>query len=74
MFIVIAFLMFFSYMLGSVFGELRAIHATNERLKNFLVALKKVSDLATLRGEDFSKLSDTELLDRIQKQLEVYDS
>lgn len=73
MILITVLLMIGAYSLGVAAGEFRANNATSARLQQIFTALKKVTDLATLRGEDISKLSDSELMSRIQKQLEVHN-
>lgn len=67
--IVVIALVFFS--LGRVSGRLEATLLFRQRMNDIIGALKKVEQLAVLRGEDMSKLSSEEIVTRTQKQLEI---
>lgn len=68
-FIVVVALVFFS--LGRITGRAEAAIIFRQRMNNIISALKKVEQLAALRGEDLSKVSTEEIVTRAQKQLEI---
>jgi len=73
-FLIICFLSFLSFSLGRVVGKLEASAIFSRRMNDIVGALKKVEQLAELRGEDLTKLSSQEIVNRTQKQLEIKDN
>lgn len=67
----ICFLSLLTFSLGRLSGRVEASMLYNKKLKDLLEAIKKVEQLASLRGEDVSKLSSDEILYRAKKQLEL---
>lgn len=61
----------FAFSLGRVSGRVEASLAFQRRMNDIIDALKKVEQLAVLKGEDISKLSSQEIVHRTQKQLEI---
>lgn len=70
-FFVLVFLSFLSFSLGRTFGRVESSTLFNARIQATIEALKKVEQLASLKGEDLSKLPTTEIVARAQKQLEI---
>lgn len=73
-FIFIALAFFGGYSLGRLAGRIEASFVFQERMSLIISSLRKVQQLAELRGEDISKLPPQEVVDRIQKQLEIKDT
>lgn len=72
-FLLMCFLSLLSFSLGRVAGRLEASAIFSRRMNEIIGALKKVEQLAELRGEDVTKLSPQELVHRTQKQLDIKD-
>ena len=62
---------FAGYSLGRLAGRIEVSLTFQQNMPAIISALKKVQQLAELRGEDASKLSTQEIVIRIQKQLDI---
>lgn len=72
-FLIICFVTLLAFSLGRVSGRLEASVMFSRRMNDIIGALKKVEQLAELKGEDVSTLSSQELVHRTQKQLDIKD-
>jgi cell fate (sporulation/competence/biofilm development) regulator YmcA (YheA/YmcA/DUF963 family) len=72
-FAAIALATMLSFFLGRTFGRIETTIALNQKIHLIVSAMRKVEKLATLRGEDVSKISVDELLRRTETQLQVKD-
>lgn len=59
------------FSLGRVAGRLEASVIYSKRINDIIAALKKVEQLASLKGEDISSIPTTEIVYRTQKILET---
>lgn len=72
-FLIICFVTLLAFSLGRLSGRLEASVMFSRRMNDIIGALKKVEQLAELKGEDVSTLSSQELVHRTQKQLDIKD-
>ena len=72
-FFVIVLLSLLSFSLGRTFGRVESSIQMTNKLNSIIVAMKKVETLASLKGEDISKLSTDEIVHRTKKQMEIKD-
>lgn len=64
---------FVCFMFGRYCGRVEATILFGRRLNAIIDAMRKVEKLASLKGEDMSKLSTSEIVHRTQKQMEITD-
>jgi len=72
-FAILVVLFLFAFSIGRTFGRAEAGVLFNKRLNSIISALQKVETLASLKGEDISKLSTDDLVHRAKKQLKIAD-
>ena len=63
----------FVFFIGRIYGQVEATFAFSKRINSIIEALRKVNELAALKGEDISNLSTQEILHRTKKQMEIKD-
>lgn len=73
-FLAMALLALFSFSLGRTFGRVETTLSFNHKMQLLISAMRKVDTLASLKGEDMSKLSTEEIVRRTKKQLESEDN
>lgn len=69
--LVIALIALVCFSLGRVSGRVEASLLYSSRLNDILTALKKVGEIASLKGEDLTKLTTEEIVHRTRKQMEL---
>jgi hypothetical protein len=67
-FLILFFNIFF-FFFGKLAGKLEATLALRGEVTKIITATQKVQNLANLKGEDISKISDQEFIERIKVQL-----
>lgn len=72
-FIMLCFISLLCFSLGRAYGRIEAGLIFNQKINSIITALKRVQQLAELRGEDLTKVSSEEIVYRTQKQLELKD-
>jgi hypothetical protein len=72
-FFVIVLISLLCFSVGQMSGRIEASVLYSNRLHEILTAMKKVSEIASLRGEDLTKLSTEEIVTRTKKHLELKD-
>jgi hypothetical protein len=60
-----------SFFVGRTFGRVESVLQFNRRMQDIILALKKVENLAELRGEKLASLSADEIVHRTKRQLEL---
>lgn len=69
LFIIISYLIVF--LAGRICGQFESAVLYSQRINSVIDAIKKVENLAALKGEDLSKVSTKELVERARKQMEL---
>jgi replicative superfamily II helicase len=59
------------FLFGRYCGRVEAAIIFSQRINLIIDAIRKVEKLASLRGEDISKLTSDEIVHRAQKQMEI---
>lgn len=62
-----------SFLFGRYCGRIEAAILFGQRINHIIDAMRKVEKLASLKGEDVSKLSTSEIVYRTQKLMETKD-
>ena len=70
---ILAIILIFAFSIGRVFGRVETTLKVYAKMNAIISALKKVNELASLRGEDISKLSTDELIRRAENQIKIKD-
>ena len=60
-----------TFLIGRVYGQVESALIFTQRINSIIDALKKVENLALLKGEDLSKLSTKDLIERARKHMET---
>lgn len=63
----------FAFSVGKTFGRIETSIIFNRKLTSIISALKKVNQIAALRGEDIAKMSTEEIVRRTENQLKIKD-
>lgn len=59
------------FLIGRIYGQVESAIAFSKRINSIIDAMRKVENLAALKGEDISNLSTQEILNRTKKQMEI---
>jgi hypothetical protein len=70
-FFVMLLLSMLCFSLGRIVGKMESAAMMTNRLNSIMLALKKIETVSSLKGENLSTLSTEELVNRIQKQMEL---
>ena len=70
-FFVMLLLSMLCFSLGRIVGKMESAVMMTNRLNSIMLALKKIETVSSLKGENLSTLSTEELVNRIQKQMEL---
>jgi hypothetical protein len=72
-FFVMLLLSMLCFSLGRIVGKMESAVIMTNRLNSIMFALKKIEAVSSLKGENLATLSTEELVNRIQKQMELED-
>ena len=70
-FFVIVFISLLCFSLGRVYGRAESSLVYSNRMNEVLTAMKRVNEVASLKGEDLTKLTTEEIVQRTRKQMEL---
>lgn len=70
-FLVMVLLSLLCFSVGRLAGRMEASLIMTQRLNQIIHALKKIETVSALKGENLANLSTEELVNRIQKQMEI---
>lgn len=59
------------FLFGRIYGQIESSMLFSRRINALIEAMRKVENLATLRGEDLSKISTNEWVERTRKQMDI---
>lgn len=72
-FFVMLLLSLLCFSVGRLTGRMESSIIMTRRLNSMMLALKKIETISSLKGENLSNISTEELVNRIQKQMELED-
>lgn len=70
-FLVMVLLSLLCFSVGRLAGRMEASLIMTQRLNEIIQALKKIQTVSALKGENLANLSTEDLVNRIQRQMEI---
>lgn len=61
----------FVFLFGRVYGRIESSIIFSQRINAIIDAIRRVENLASLKGEDLSKVPTQEIIERTKKQMEI---